>query len=80
MLVVMMVVMMVKMVVMVMVYSYMKVFALKRFEAAGDDRSGRFGLVNIRPRSTNVKFNSWEVEESSRLSSIFLVILVSPIL
>ena len=49
MLVVMMVVMMVMMVVMVMVYSYMKVFALKRLEAAGDDRSGRFGLVNIRP-------------------------------
>ena len=107
MLVMMMVVMMVMMVVMVMVYSYMKVFALKRLEAAGDDRSGRFGLVNIRPWlntrqihqihdelrgtplhnllsnksfETNVKFNSWEVEESSRLSSIFLVILVSPIL
>ena len=49
MLVVMKVVMMVMMVVMVMVYSYMKVFALKRLEAAGDDRSGRFGLANIRP-------------------------------
>ena len=49
-------VMIVMMVMMVLVYSkkvcsstYMKVFALKRLEAAGDDRSGRFGLANIRP-------------------------------
>ena len=50
MLVVMMVVLMVMMVIMYVyiVYSYMKVFALKRLEAAGDDRSGRFGLANIR--------------------------------
>ena len=49
---IMMVVMMLMVTVTVMVMVYkdsMNFFALKRLEAAGDDRSGRFGLANLRP-------------------------------